>query len=197
MHMIEGLEIIIKQLELGDEQFLHAWGNDSGIMEYSGLKYGFLWSKEAFRREIMKDIENTEIFPEEKTFIIYKKKGLEPIGHISYRNWDKRNRSAEIGIEIAKLSERGRGYGQDALYHFLDFMFRFLNLNRIMLKTRVDNIAAQRLYKKLSFKNVGIMRDAWFDSRDCKYVNFLYMDLLLRDWIKRTEQPMFNKSDVS
>ena len=181
--MIQGKKVIIRQMELGDEDFLHQWRNDPVTMGYSELLYGCLRSKEAFRLEVKISVENIDMFPTEKTFIICKKESLEPIGDITYRNLDKRNQSAELGVEIANIEERGKGYGSDALHCFIDFMFKFLNLNRIELKTLVDNVVAQRLYEKLSFERIGLIRDAVFDSRTGRYTDYVYMDLLLRDWL--------------
>lgn len=180
--MIEGKNIFIRQLELGDEELLHRWRNNAEGNEYCGLSYGFLLSKDGFRLDIQKDIENRDLFPEEKMFIIYKKDSLQAIGDISYRSWDKRNRSAEFGIEIGEVDERGKGYGFDALCHFIDFMFRFLNLNRIELTTMGDNMNAQRLYERLGFKKIGLIREKSFDCRTCQYSDVLYMDLLKREW---------------
>lgn len=183
--MINGKKVLIRQLELGDEELFHKWRNSSIGNEYCGFNYGFLISKEALRIELMKEIENNEVFPDEKTFIICKKENGTPIGDISYRNWDKRNRSAEFGIEIGEISERGKGYGFDALYHFIDFLFRFLNLNRVELTTYSDNKNAQKLYEKLGFKEIGLIREQSFDSRTGQFIDVLYMDLLKREWEER------------
>ena len=180
--MIEGNRVFIRQLETDDEELIHKWRNDSKGNHYCGFLYGFLLSKEAFRLELKEQIENNELFPVEKTFIICKKEDLEPIGDISYRNWNKRNRSVEFGIEIGEINERGKGYGFDALYHFLDFLFRFLNVNRVELSTLADNKNAQKLYEKLGFKQIGLFRESSFDARTDDYMDVLYMDLLKREW---------------
>ncbi|MDF2522223.1 MAG: N-acetyltransferase [Clostridia bacterium] len=180
--MIEGKTVVIRQLELGDEKLFHKWRNDASGNLYCGFKYGFLLSEEAFRLEIKKEIESNDLFPTEKTFIICKKEGLEPIGDISYRGWDYRNRSAEFGIEIGEVSERSKGYGCDALSVFIDYMFSFLNLNKVELQTLADNCNAQRLYEKLGFKEIGRIREKSFDSRTNSYIDVLYMDLLRSEW---------------
>lgn len=180
--MIEGIRVLIRQLELGDEELLHKWRNDAKGNEYCGFNYGFLLSKEAYRLEIKKEIENSEVFPMEKTFIICKKDNLEPIGDISYRSWDKRNRSAEFGIEIGEINNRGQGLGLDALYHFLNYLFNYLNLNRIELNTLANNEKAQKLYEILGFKKIGYIREKSFNSLTGSYSDVLYMDLLRREW---------------
>ncbi|MFZ5353991.1 MAG: GNAT family N-acetyltransferase [Bacillota bacterium] len=180
--MIEGKKVIIRQLESGDEELFHKWRNDAEGNLYCAFRYGFLLSMEAFRLELKNQIESNDLFPKEKTFIICRKEDLTPIGDISYRNWDYRNRSAEFGIEIGVVSERSKGYGYDALYSFIEYMFSFLNLNKIELTTLADNTKAQKLYEKLGFKKTGVMREASFDSRTCNYIDVVYMDLLRREW---------------
>lgn len=180
--MIEGKKVWIRQLELGDEKWLHHWRNHSKGNEYCAFPYGFLRSEESFRLELSQQIEEMQTFPKEKMFIICKKENLAPIGEVSYRNWNPRNRSAEFGIEIGEVGERSKGYGYDALVHFVDFMFRHLNLNRIELTTLADNEKAQNLYKKLGFKKSGMMRQASVDSRTGKYVDVVYMDILREEW---------------
>ncbi|MCF8008476.1 MAG: GNAT family N-acetyltransferase [Halanaerobiales bacterium] len=182
--MIEGKNIKIRQLELGDEKYLHKWRNNNKGNLYCGFKYGFLISEEAYKKQVQNEVENKEVFPEEKMFLVLKKENQEPIGEVSYRNWDKRNRSAEFGIEIGEIDQRNKGYGFDILNNFLEFMFNHLNLNRIELTTLVDNKAID-LYKKLGFKEIGIIREKSFDSRNGEYSDVMYMDLLKREWMKK------------
>lgn len=184
-NMIMGKKVMIRQLESGDEVKLHDWRNNGKGNMYCGLKHGFMLSLESFRREVSRQIENDKVFSDEKMFLILKKDKMEAIGTISYRNWDKRNRSAEFGIEIGDINERGKGYGYDALLIFLDFMFSYLNLNRIELQTLADNIKAKSLYSRLGFKQSGLMRQKSFDSRTCTYCDVVYMDLLKEEWNPR------------
>jgi len=181
-NLIEGERVLIRQLELGDEKLLHKWRNNEEGNLYCGFRYGFLLSEESFRLKVKQQVENTDVFPIEKIFIILKKEDLKPIGDISYRNWDKRNRSAEFGLEIGELNERGKGFGYEVLSYFIEFMFNHLNLNRIELNTLIDNERSIKLYKKLGFQKVGIMRESSFDSRKCKYIDLLYIDLLAKEW---------------
>ena len=180
--MIEGKNIIMRQLELGDEEYLYKWWNNGDMMGHSTHIFGALQSKESIRLNILKEIENHSMFPNSKRFIICKKKDLQPIGEINYCDWDSRNQKCEFGIKICEVVEQGKGYGKDALYHFIDFMFRFLNLNKIELTTMIDNERSQNLYKKLGFKEIGVIRDGYFDSRTGTFQDVLYMDILKCDW---------------
>lgn len=186
--MIEGKDIIIRQLELGDEEYLCKWWNNGEMMAHAAHPYGTLQSKEAIRISISKDIENFCMFPDSKRFIICTKEDMRPIGEINYCDWSARNQKCEFGIKICELNQQGKGYGKDALYHFIDYMFRFLNLNKIELTTMLENKRAQNLYKKCGFKEIGIIRQGYFDSRIGDFQDVVYMDLLKTDWLSVKEK---------
>lgn len=187
IELIEGKNIIIRQLELGDEEFLYKWWNNGKLMEHATHIFGTLQSKEAIKDNILSEIENSSLHPNSKRFIICKKGKLEPIGEINYRDLDARSQKCEFGIKICEIDEQGKGYGKDALYHFIDFLFRFLNLNKIELTTMTDNKRAHSLYKKLGFKEIGIIREGYFDSRIGDFSDVLFMDLLKKEWLQLKE----------
>lgn len=189
--MIKGKKVVIRPLEIGDEEYLYRWWNDGSMMEHATLAFGTLQSKERIRLSILKEIENSELYPERKRFLILRKEDMAPIGEINYNGFDSRNQKSEFGIKICEVDEQGRGYGIDALYHFIDFMFRFLNLNKIELTTMIDNSRAQSLYKKLGFKEIGIIRSGCFDSRTGEFSDVVYMDILKDEWIKVKENIVF------
>lgn len=54
----------------------------------------------------------------------------------------------------------------------------FLNLNKIELTTSKDNKRAQNLYRQLGFKEIGTIRQGYFDSRKGEFEDVVYMDLL-------------------
>ena len=182
--MIYGKNIVIRQLELGDEEFLHKWWNNGEMMEHAAFPFGTMQSKEAIRKGITDEIECQDIFPIRKRFIICNRITMKPIGEINYGEWSARNQKCEFGIKIGEVDEQGKGYGQDALFHFIDFLIRTLNLNTIELTAMIDNKRAHKLYKKLGFKEIGIVREGFFDSRIGAFKDVLYMDILKEEWIE-------------
>lgn len=192
--MIDGKNVIIRQLELGDEEFLYKWWNNGDMMAHAGFQFGTLQSKEAIRRSIHNEIENSNPFSQSKRFIICKKENLQPIGEMNYVDWSARNQKCEFGIKICELSEQEKGYGQDALSHFIDFLFRHLNLNKIELTSMIDNKRAHNLYRKLGFNEIGVIRKGYFDSRTGDFSDVMYMDLLKDEWIEvRDTKEIFNR----
>lgn len=182
--MIYGKSVVIRQLELGDEEFLHKWWNNGEMMEHATLPFGTMQSKESIRISIANEIICQDMFPKSKRFIICNMSTMKPIGEINYCDWSARNQKCEFGIKICETDEQGKGYGQDSLLHFIDFLFRTLNLNKIELTSMIDNKRAHKLYSKLGFKEIGIIRDGFFDSRIGSFMDVLFMDLLKEEWLK-------------
>lgn len=185
--MIIGKNVVIRPMEITDIDYIYEWWNNGEAMGYSGLGYGFMLSRDALISQFKPEIESPDMYPKEKMFIICLKEDMRPIGDISYRNWDKRSGSAEIGLEICNPEDRGKGYGKDAMSAFIDFMFRQLNLHRIELTTSEFNETAQSLYYKLGFKKIGIIRERSYNPSKDRYTSAVYMDLLRSEWyeIKR------------
>ena len=86
-------------------------------------------------------------------------------GAVFINEIDPYNRRAMITIFIGDESERGKGYGGEAVKLAVRYGFNFLNLNRIGLLVAVDNTAAVRCYEGCGFKHEGILRSYfYFDS---------------------------------
>jgi RimJ/RimL family protein N-acetyltransferase len=73
---------------------------------------------------------------------------LEPI------NW--KNQTAWLGMMIGDSSERGKGYGYQALNLVLDYAENVLLLNDIFLGVHKNNIPAMSIYKKSGFKTYTV-----------------------------------------
>ena len=101
------------------------------------------------------------------------------IGILRSDKWDRVNRSVRIGIDIAK-EHRGQGYGTEAFGAFIDYLFKQQNMNRLWFLVAEENKIAQKLYKKLGFKEEGKQREALF--RDGKYHDYLMFSLLEGEW---------------
>lgn len=107
------------------------------------------------------------------------------IGSIALQNINHLDRHAFLGIFIGEEEHRGKGYGAEAIRLLLNYGFKTLNLNNVMLSVHADYPAGIACYKKLGFKEAGRHREWVF--KDGKYVDVIYMDILAREF-----DPIFN-----
>jgi RimJ/RimL family protein N-acetyltransferase len=88
-----------------------------------------------------------------------------------------------FGIVIGEETDRGKGYGTDALNAICDFGFGELRLERIYLDVFADNARGQRSYAKAGFVLEGTQRRAHFTDGD--FVDVHRMSLLRGEWLAR------------
>jgi RimJ/RimL family protein N-acetyltransferase len=99
--------------------------------------------------------------------------------------WQARHCSFFIGI--GESSERGRGYGSDAVRVLLQYAFLEMNLHRVGLEVMAYNADAIRAYEAAGFQHDGRLRA--FVYRDGVYYDVLLMSVLRAEWEAQTGQP--------
>jgi RimJ/RimL family protein N-acetyltransferase len=87
---------------------------------------------------------------------------------------------AELSISIYDPNDRGKGYGTDAAKVLLRVGFHIFGLNSIYLDTLEDNEQAIRVYEKIGFKRVGVLRETEF--MEGKHKGLMIMDILREEF---------------
>jgi diamine N-acetyltransferase len=93
-------------------------------------------------------------------FAIYALPDLRPIGVMNLRDFTNTHGAAEFGITIGEASDRGRGFGTEAVRLLLDYAFTVLGLHNVWLDTPAYNTGAIRSYEKAGFREIGRRRGA-------------------------------------
>ncbi len=97
----------------------------------------------------------------------------------------------EVGISIYDPDMRGKGYGTDAMLVLLGIGFGILGLNSIYLDTMEDNELSIRIYEKIGFKRVGILRETEFI--DGSHKGLLIMDMLRKEYMDKYPNGTFKE----
>jgi|Deesub1362B_J571_1020462.scaffolds.fasta_scaffold00654_6 diamine N-acetyltransferase len=162
--LLEGKNINLRIAEKDDVLLIMRWWSD---MQYMGEYQDVMNKTQPELEKIM--LENT-IF-----FIIEKKDGVK-IGHIN--GW-MLGRTMEIGFALTP-SERGKGYGTEAIQLMVDHLFLTKDIVRIQATTDVKNVASQRALEKAGFVKEGTMRK-YFYAKGNYTDHFLY-SILREEW---------------
>jgi len=95
------------------------------------------------------------------------------IGDVALQNIDSQNRSCSIGMGIAKIQNRNRGYGKQAVKLLLEYAFCNFGMERITANTLEINISAQKSLEGLGFLLEGRERKAiYFGGKRYDRLNY-------------------------
>jgi [ribosomal protein S5]-alanine N-acetyltransferase len=113
-------------------------------------------------------------------FGIWEKASNSYIGEISLKNFDRSVPKAEIGYYLGQQAE-GKGYGSQMLGCLVKFAFEDLNLNKVFLRTAIDNPRSFKLAERCGFRREGLMRQEFRDHQH-HLVDIYYYGLTRRDY---------------
>lgn len=103
----------------------------------------------------------------------------ELIGNCSLMGIRPVHRNAELGIFIGNKTQRNKGLGTEVVQLLVEYGFKVLNLNNIMLKVFEFNKGAIRAYEKAGFKEFGRRSQTYFING--KYYDDVFMEILAGD----------------
>lgn len=171
--LIKGNKVLLRAIELTDADVLQSMINDEEI-EQMMLGYSF----PVAHHQQLKWIENLS---NEKNVLraMVDVDGV-AIGTVILSDIDMKNGTAEIHIKLARASERGKGYGTDAIMTVVSYAFNELRLNCIICRIREDNIASQRMVEKCGFIKEGCLRSRLY--RDGRYYDFYEYSVLKSEY---------------
>lgn len=103
------------------------------------------------------------------------------IGGCSINECDVKNRTCVIGIMIGDKEYWSKGYGSDSLKVLTKFIFEEVNMNKIKLKVFSFNSRAIACYKKVGFKEEGILKKELY--RNGKYHDEILMAIFKDEFV--------------
>lgn len=109
---------------------------------------------------------------------IVEKGNQKVIGTCAFIDWSNEHSKAILGYVINQLYW-GNGYAVEAVKELLKYGFDTLNLNRIEAHCDIDNIASEKVMKKLGMSSEGILRQNQYIKgtfRDTKIYGILQVD---------------------
>lgn len=84
------------------------------------------------------------------------------IGFVIFKNIQFVHRSADLGVRIGDETERGKGFGTQAVRLALNYAFNHLNLHRVGLTVFAHNTRAIAAYRAAGFHEEGRFKDGAF-----------------------------------
>jgi RimJ/RimL family protein N-acetyltransferase len=173
--MLETERLVMKLMDEQDAEEIVAWRSRKDIIDslFSAAGITLAQHRNWYAGYVKNDTR--------MEFVINTKADQKKIGTIGLSGIDYKNQKAEYGILIGEKQERGKGYAQEASRAIMAYGFFDLNLQKIKLNVFADNIQAVSLYKKLGFKEEGILRREIYKNGCFKDV--MVMAVLREEWV--------------
>ncbi|ULQ58598.1 GNAT family N-acetyltransferase [Brucepastera parasyntrophica] len=171
---LTGEKCFLSPMDTEDADLYAQWLNDLSVVRNTSM------SSKVITKENEKDILRQ--LSQEHNYGIIDMETDELIGSCGLMDIDSINRTCETGIMIGNSRYWDRGYGTESLYLLIDYAFKYLTINNILLRVFSFNERAVRCYKKLGFREIGKRRNAVI--LEMKYHDIIFMDLLPEDFYR-------------
>ena len=172
---IVGKKTYLRPVELADTRLIQQWHNDPKIRTLARLgELPVTFVKEE------EDIRTSRDTKEEIYFVIVQKSTDRPIGFIRLNFIDTVSRNIWLRFVIGDTKAWGKNLAHDALTIMLRWLFSEQNVHRVTLETYATNKRAIRFFKKVGFKEEGIVREAFLVGG--KYYDIVALGLLCTEF---------------
>ena len=182
--ILETPRLILRSFRDSDLEPFLAYRNDPQVYRYQGWKTPFLRvDGEKFISEMKLAVPGT---PGEwlQLAIECREGGETIIGDVAFHITKSNPRMAYLGYTLAR-SAWGQGYAGEAALKVLDYLFRVLDLHRIVADCDVANTASIRLLERLGFRREAhYIESFWLEKEGVWGSEYLYA-LLQREWVLR------------
>ena len=171
-------KVSLRELTIDDVEKRYQWCLDEEVTKHLNMPEKYPpFSKKETAKWIEMCINKTNGY-EQKAIISDDGKH---IGWIDFKNIDRLNKHAELGIAIGDRSFWGKGYGLSAMKEMLDFGFSQLDLNKVWLRVELDNKKAIKSYKRIGYIEEGVLRQDRL--RKGVFIDRLRMSILRDEYI--------------
>jgi RimJ/RimL family protein N-acetyltransferase len=173
-----GIMVMLEEITAKDVPAINRWRKDKELVSHLGATFRFInieTDKQWFEN-YLKDRGN-----QVRCGIYLRPRKL--VGVVYLTHIDQVNRNAEFSIMLGEKKCWGKGIGSVAAKSMLEHGFKDLNLQRIYLYVVEDNKRAAGVYKKLGFRQEGILRKAVY--KNGTYKNIFLMSVLKEEFLRK------------
>ena len=153
--ILKSKNITLRPLQESDFDKYFKWHSDKEI-RFQTLMHPYPVTEKLEKdwlEKVMSDFSNKRY-----VFSIIHNTDKNLIGYFQLTEVNFINRNASLGIVIGEKEYQGKGLGEEIMQLGINYAFKSLNINKIRLSVISDNQRALSLYKKLGFKEEGLLK---------------------------------------
>jgi RimJ/RimL family protein N-acetyltransferase len=170
---IRGKKIILRRQREEDAPFFAYWFNQPQVMFQCGFE------KTTDEEEEKRIINNSYKSEDSVWFTITDLDG-NVIGETGLLRMFPAWHQTDLTIIIPDPEMQHKGYGSEAIRIMLDMAFHEYEMHRVSIGVVGLNTDALEFYKKIGFKQEGILEEAYYYNDE--YSDFIMMRILSQEW---------------
>ena len=183
--VFESERIKVRMLKRSDIPILTGWWNNGLLMKDMGFINGMGVTEPSLLSRFNRQLNDKNSILKNRMYIITDIETGKEIGELQYGELDLEDRKCRIAIKISDIDFQGKGFGKEALSHFIDYLVSQFSLKKIEIDTIHDNVRAYNLYKKLGFIEIERIKDYWSDDQGIKHdIIFMEKEISTQNLIK-------------
>ena len=171
-------DLVMRNYEIDDAQILFAAINNN----HEHLRLWLQWV------DATQTIKDSEKFILDSLYQLEMQEGIAMgiffkgfiIGGIGMFNWNHHLRQAYIGYWLEKDYE-GKGLMHQCAQHFINYIFKELDLNKIEIRFVPENLRSANLANRLHAKVEGVLRESYLQNGVFK--DIVVAGILKKDWL--------------
>ena len=170
---IKGSRVILREQREDDAPFFAYWFNQPKVMFQCGFE------KPTTEEEVKPCITVNHKSKDSVWFSITDLDG-NIIGENGLLRMFPAWHQTDLTIIIPDAVMQHKGYGTEAIRIMLDLAFRTYKMHRVSIGVVGLNTDALEFYKKIGFKQEGILEEAYYYNNE--YSDFIMMRILSQEW---------------
>ena len=155
MLTLKGEKVYLRALEPEDLDFIFEVENTEVFWEISATKVPY--SKYLIKKYLQNS--HRDIYEVKQLRLMICSNNHEKVGLIDVFDLEPKDRRAALGILIVDESNKGKGYGAEALSLITEYCFRHLGMHQLHAGVTTDNQPSINLFEKNNFRKVGVKKD--------------------------------------
>ncbi|MBK1809960.1 GNAT family N-acetyltransferase [Clostridium sp. YIM B02505] len=145
--------LVLRYATVDDVKVLCDWWSDGKVMAHAGFPNGIYTDADKLAERIKDENSSSRILIIEID-----------CNKVGEMNYEVQNNIATIGIKICDFAYQGKGYGTKALSMLIEFLFKDMKAEKVVLDTNLNNKRAQHVYEKIGFRKIAIRNNCWRDE---------------------------------
>uniref|UniRef100_UPI004049D985 GNAT family N-acetyltransferase n=1 Tax=Flavobacterium sp. TaxID=239 RepID=UPI004049D985 len=154
--LLQGKRTFLRALEPEDLGWLYKLENDESLWNLGDVQKPY--SQYQLQRYIKES--NRDIFDSKQLrLVLCRNEDKKPLGLFDLFDFDPKNKRVFVGLVIANMEDRGKGFGKEGLLLLMNFAHLNWQIHQVVATVGANNVVSKNLFESVGYKLIGCKKD--------------------------------------